>query len=73
MSHGMSGGTQPRALVLGAGVAGLTAALELARRGLAVEVVEAAPMAGGGRLRLWMARGGRSIPGCTSWRITMSI
>lgn len=47
MSHGMSGGTQPRALVLGAGVAGLTAALELARRGLAVEVVEAAPMAGG--------------------------
>jgi uncharacterized protein with NAD-binding domain and iron-sulfur cluster len=47
MSGGMSGGTQPRALVLGAGVAGLTAALELARRGLAVEVVEAAPMAGG--------------------------
>jgi 15-cis-phytoene desaturase len=37
----------PRALVLGSGIAGLTAALELARRGVQVEVIEAAPIPGG--------------------------
>lgn len=41
----MSG--RPRAVVLGAGLAGLVAGLELARRGVAVEVVEAAPFPGG--------------------------
>ncbi len=38
---------EPKALVLGGGVAGLTAALELARFGAAVDLVEIAPFAGG--------------------------
>ncbi len=43
-------------LVLGAGLAGLSCALELARRGFAVTVVEAAPFAGG-RTSSWTAAG----------------
>lgn len=38
--------TDPQVLVVGAGPTGLTAAVELARRGVAVRVVDAAPAAG---------------------------
>lgn len=51
---------QPRAIVLGAGIAGLTAALELARRGLAVEVIEAAPFPGG-RTSSFIDAAGRAV------------
>ncbi|MEN2987473.1 FAD-dependent oxidoreductase [Tistrella sp. BH-R2-4] len=43
----VTGPTCRRALVVGAGIAGLAAALDLAEAGLAVEIVEAAPGAGG--------------------------
>jgi 15-cis-phytoene desaturase len=51
---------RPHAVVLGAGVAGLTAALELARREMRVTVVEAAPVAGG-RAGSWTDERGRVV------------
>jgi glycine oxidase len=51
-----------RIIVVGAGVAGLTCALELADRGLAVEVVERRPRLGEGSCS-WMA-GGMLAPWC---------
>jgi heterodisulfide reductase subunit A len=39
--------TDKRVLIIGGGVAGLTAALELARSGVGVEIVEKSPFAGG--------------------------
>jgi len=49
-----------RVVVLGAGLAGLTAALELARRGCDVTVLEAAPIAGG-RTSSWRDAAGREV------------
>lgn len=46
-----------RVLILGAGVAGMTAALELRKAGYAVEVLEYREKAGG---RCWSLRGGDS-------------
>lgn len=51
---------KPTALVLGAGIAGLTAAYELAKRGVLVKVLEAAPLAGGRTTSFEDARG-RSV------------
>lgn len=53
-------GSPPRVLVLGAGIAGLTAAYELSKRGLSVKVLEAAPQAGGRTSSFRDARG-RSV------------
>jgi len=53
---------QPTIIVIGAGVAGLTCALELAERGLAVEVVERGRTLGEGSCS-WMA-GGMLAPWC---------
>jgi glycine oxidase len=53
---------KPTINVIGAGVAGLTCALELADRGLAVEVVERNPVLGEGSCS-WMA-GGMLAPWC---------
>lgn len=48
---------RPRVIVLGAGLAGLSAAHELAKRGLAVRVFEAAPYVGGRTSSFRDARG----------------
>ena len=53
---------KPTIIVIGAGVAGLTSALELADRGLAVGVVERGPTLGEGSCS-WMA-GGMLAPWC---------
>jgi glycine oxidase len=53
---------KPTIIVIGAGVAGLTSALELADRGLAVEVVERGRVLGEGSCS-WMA-GGMLAPWC---------
>ena len=53
MSH------RPKVIVLGAGIAGLVAAHELAERGLQVLVLEAASFAGG-RTSSWTDKGGRA-------------
>jgi glycine oxidase len=53
---------KPSIIVIGAGVAGLTSALELADRGLAVEVVERGRVLGEGSCS-WMA-GGMLAPWC---------
>lgn len=50
----------PRLVILGSGIAGLVAGHELARRGLAVTVLEAAPMAGG-RTSTWRDGQGREV------------
>ncbi len=50
--------TRPEALVVGAGVAGLRAALALSSLGLSVHVVESAPEAGG-----WISKWGAMFPG----------
>lgn len=55
-----SASSVPRVLVLGAGLAGLTAAYELSKRGLSVKVLEAAPQAGGRTSSFRDARG-RSV------------
>jgi glycine oxidase len=54
--------SQSRIIVVGAGVAGLTCALELSERGLEVEVVERNPWLGQGSCS-WMA-GGMLAPWC---------
>ncbi len=51
---------RPQIVVLGAGLAGLTAALELARRGCDVTVVEAASVPGG-RTSSWDDAAGRAV------------
>ena len=53
---------KPSIIVIGAGVAGLTSALELAERGLGVEVVERGRVLGEGSCS-WMA-GGMLAPWC---------
>ncbi len=49
-----------KVVVLGAGIAGLVSAYELAERGLDVTVVEAAPMPGG-RTSTWVDERGRTV------------
>lgn len=52
--------TAPRVVILGAGLAGLVAGHELARRGFAVTLLEAAPMPGG-RTSTWRDAQGREV------------
>ena len=59
---GVSALAKPTIIVIGAGVAGLTSALELAERGLGVEVVERGRALGEGSCS-WMA-GGMLAPWC---------
>ena len=49
----------PRVLIIGSGLAGLTAGFELAERGFSVEILEAAPFPGG-RTTSWVDERGRA-------------
>jgi heterodisulfide reductase subunit A-like polyferredoxin len=53
---------QHRALVLGGGVAGMTAAREIARQGFPVDLVEKSDHLGGEARHLWKSSGGEDVP-----------